>query len=168
MRLPPASIVPSGPIEMRLGSVPLGTVTGGCTIAPLAVTSLPVPSTLEGAVAGERLGPVGEADAEEAVALDRDVERQVGALHRALREAAPGVDRRGARAGLGALGGRAARLGVDEVAEADAHLLVAGGARVGEIVGHGVESLLLRGHAGRCGIESFEHASLYSAAGRGS
>ena len=48
---------------------------------------------VQGAVAGERLAAVGEADAEEALALDGDVERLVRALQRALGERAAGVDR---------------------------------------------------------------------------
>ena len=112
---------------------------------------------VQAAVARERVAAVGQADAEEALALDGDVERAVGALERALREGAAGVDRRGARAGAHALGGRAARLLVDEVAEPDALVLVARRVRVGEIVGDSVHALLLRRHAGSGGVESREH-----------
>ena len=75
----------------------------------------------------------------------------------ALREGAAGVDRRGAGAGAHALGGRAAGLLVDEVAEPDALVLVAGRVRVGEVVGDSVHALLLGRHAGSRGVESREH-----------
>ena len=72
--------------------------------------------------------------------------------------ARPGVDRGRAGARLGALGGGAARLRVDEVAEADALVLVARRVGVGEVVGHGVDARLLGGHARGGGVESFEHS----------
>ena len=116
---------------------------------------------VQGAVAGQRGRPVGQLDAQEALALDRDVERLVGPLQRALVERAARVDRGDAGARARALGGGAARLGVDEVAEADAQVLVARRVRVGEVVRHRVDTGLLGGHPGRGGVESFEHASLW-------
>jgi hypothetical protein len=50
---------------------------------------------------------------------------------------------------------------VQQVGEADAHLLVAGRVGVGQVVGHGVQLLLLGGHAGGGGAKSFEHAGLW-------
>ena len=76
---------------------------------------------------------------------------------------AAAVDRGGAVARAHALGGRAAGLLVDEVAEADTAVLVACRVRVREIVGDGVEALLLSRHAGGCGVESFKHAPRSSA-----
>ncbi len=88
-RRPLAVTVPSAAIEISSSGVPSGIViarlderagVGGQAAAAVDV---------QVAVAGERLAAVGELDAEEALALDRDVERAVGALQRALREARP-------------------------------------------------------------------------------
>ena len=116
-----------------------------------------------GAAPGAPEAAVGQADGEEALALDRDVERAVGALQNALAERAAGID--GGRAGSGAdaRGRRAARLRVDEVAEPDALVLVPGRVRVRQVVGDGIEALLLGGHAGGRGVETLKHASKSSA-----
>ena len=104
---------------------------------------------LQRAVAREAGAAVGRPDAQEALALDGDVERLVRRAQRALGEAAAGVDRAPRRRRCARRRRRAAGLRVDEVAEADAHALVAGRVRVGQVVGDRVQALLLGGHAGR-------------------
>ena len=54
----------------------------------------------------------------------------------------------------------AALRAVEQVAEADAHVLVAGRRGVREVVGDAVDALLLGGHAGGGGVEPFEHQAL--------
>src|SRR5699024_9040000 len=107
----------------------------------------------------ERLAAAGQLDAQEALALDGDVQRTVRALQAALAERLAGVD--GGRAVARAHAGRGGAPGllVHQVAEADAAVRVARPVRVRQVVGDGVEALLLGGHAGRRGVQSFEHAA---------
>ena len=99
------------PIEIWSSATPSGIVIAGWTSAPVLVARRPVAVDVQVAVARERLAAVGELDLEEALALDRDVERVAGAAQRALLEAAAGRRRRAAPAPMrDALGGRAAGL----------------------------------------------------------
>jgi hypothetical protein len=110
----------------------------------------------ERAVAGQRLRAVGAADAEEAAVLDREVERAAGLADRALGEAAPDRGRGRAGAALDAPGGVA---DVQQVAEGDAHALVAVRVDVRQVVGDCVHSLLLRRHACGGAVQTFQHGS---------
>ena len=130
----------------------------GCTKAPVEVTRRPLPSMCSDPSRVSACVPSARPHAQEALALDGHVERLVRALQRALGERAPGVHRGGAGARLGALGRGAAGLRVDEVAEADALVLVARRVRVGQVVGDGVDASLLGGHARGGGVESLEHS----------
>src|SRR5690606_30134731 len=113
----------------------------------------------ERAVARERDRPVGAADADEAVALDGDVERAAGLELRARLEAATDDLRGGAAAGDDAGPGAHAGLLVDEIAEADAQAVVAGCRDVRDVIRDRVQPRLL-GHEPRSGgMQPYEHRS---------
>ena len=84
-----ASTVPSVPIETSSSPMPAGTLIAGCMSAPVLVVEPAGAVDVQAAVARERLAAVGEPDAEEALALDRHVERAVGALQEPWANARP-------------------------------------------------------------------------------
>ena len=153
--LPATVTVPSAPIATWSSVVPLGRVTGGSSSAPSCMARRPCASICRlPSRVSERWAP---AHLHVAGALDGDVERAAGLLGGALGVVAADHGRRGA--GADAQGGGRSRgaLVVGEVAVGHADVLVARGARIGEIVGHGIEPALLRGHTGRCGVHAFQH-----------
>lgn len=122
---------------------------------------------MQGAVARKGIAAIGQRDAQEAVALHGDVKWPVGALEAALRHRAAGEHCGATGSRLHSRAACEASLVVHEVAEPDPDVLVAGGVRVGEVVGEGIEPLPLCGHTSGGGVESLQHVQLFSAcAGR--
>ena len=163
MRRPAAVTVPSGPIAISSSAVPVGILIAGWTSEPVLVVRLPAPSMcrLPSRVSASR--PSGRRMRRKpspwiATSSGRSVR-----CSDALRERAARVDGGGAGAGADALGRRAAGLVVDKVAETDALVLVARRVRVRQVVGDGVEALLLGCHAGGRGVKSFDHSPRSSA-----
>ena len=159
-RRPPAVTVPSAADrDRRSRRCPAGTVIAGWTSAPVDVARRPRPSTCSAPSRVSAWRPSAQRTRRKPSPWIATSSGWSVRCSAPWANAAAGVDRRGAGAGAHAVGGGAAGLRVDEVAEADAHVLVARRVRVRQVVGDGVDALLLGRHAGGGGVQSFEHAS---------
>ncbi len=159
-----ALTIPAAEIVTPVAS--LGTLMLGMQRVALRRDEHALVGDLEGAVARVGELPAGRLDLEEALALDRDVERAVRRLERALPvhalhagepRAAPDLDR-GRRLALGLSDDGGALHGlIEQVLEVRAAALEAGRVHVREVVRDDFGAELLRDHAAGGGAEGGVH-----------